>query len=68
MKTKRCVWSARLALSLVVMIAPSLAHAEVTLIRAPDEGIQPQTAVDSTGIVHLIFFKGNQGGGDIFPA
>jgi hypothetical protein len=68
MKTELCVWSARLALSLAVMIASPRAHAEVTLIRAPDEGIQPQTAVDSNGIVHLIFFKGNQGGGDIFYA
>ena len=38
----------------------------VTVIRTPDEGIQPQAAVDSKGVVHLIYFKGPPGEGDIF--
>jgi len=40
----------------------------VKLIRAPDSGIQPQAAVDSHGVVHLIFYKGESGAGDIFYA
>jgi len=38
----------------------------VKLIRTPDDGIQPQAVVDSRGTVHLIYYKGDSGGGDIF--
>src|SRR5690242_12926983 len=39
---------------------------KVALLRVPDRGIQPQVAVDSRGVVHLIYFKGDPGAGDIF--
>jgi hypothetical protein len=39
---------------------------KVTLLRVPDNGIQPQVAVDSQGIVHLIYFHGEAGHGDVF--
>ena len=43
------------------------AHAtQVTTLRTPDNGIQPQAAVDSDGGVHLIYFKGEPKGGNIF--
>ena len=38
----------------------------VSLLRTPDGGIQPQAAVDSRGVVHLIYYKGESGGGDVF--
>src|SRR5262249_1094300 len=38
---------------------------KVKLIRTPDRGIQPQAVVDGKGVVHLIYFKGEHGGGDI---
>jgi len=38
----------------------------VGLTPTPDDGIQPQAAVDLKGVVHLIFFKGDPKGGDIF--
>lgn len=38
----------------------------VTLERTPDGGIQPQAAVDEKGTLHLIYFKGAPGAGDIF--
>jgi hypothetical protein len=38
---------------------------KVTIRRVPNRGIQPQVAVDSKGIVHLIYFSGDAGGGDI---
>jgi hypothetical protein len=48
-------------------IAPVLAEAaRVTVIRTPDGGIQPQAAVDNRGVVHLIYFKGEADGGDVF--
>lgn len=39
---------------------------EVKLVRTPDGGIQPQAAVDGKGVVHLIYYKGEAKGGDIF--
>src|SRR3974390_1921521 len=55
---------------LVVLVNVSLPAfaARVTLIRTPDSGIQPQAAVDSAGVVHLIYYKGDPTGGDIYYA
>ncbi|MBI1913302.1 MAG: exo-alpha-sialidase [Planctomycetes bacterium] len=39
---------------------------KVTLLRTPERGIQPQAAVDAKGVVHLIYFRGVPGNGDIF--
>jgi hypothetical protein len=40
---------------------------EVTLLRVPNGGIQPQAVVDASGTLHLIYFKGtNAGAGDLF--
>lgn len=38
----------------------------VTLHRTPDGGIQPQAVMDSSGVIHLIYYKGDPGAGDIF--
>jgi hypothetical protein len=38
----------------------------VTIVRTPEQGIQPQAAVDSKGRLHLIYFKGDPPAGDIF--
>jgi hypothetical protein len=35
-------------------------------MRTPDGGIQPQAAVDDSGVVHLIYYQGDPGGGDVF--
>jgi hypothetical protein len=40
--------------------------ADVRILRTPNGGIQPQAAVDAAGTVHLIYYKGNERGGDIF--
>ncbi len=56
---------------LLCLLGSGLSAAEssrVTLVRTPDGGIQPQAAVDSKGVVHLIYYKGDAGGGDIFYA
>ena len=38
----------------------------VTQMRVPDDGIQPQVAVDEKGVVHLIYLKGDPAKSDIF--
>lgn len=39
---------------------------ETVLLRVPNHGIQPQVAVDAKGVVHLVYYKGEPGGGDLF--
>ena len=38
----------------------------VTVIRTPEQGVQPQTAVDSKGRLHLIYLSGDPAAADIF--
>lgn len=45
--------------------APTSA-APVTLLKTPNGGIQPQATLDSKGVLHLIYFKGNPMAGDVF--
>jgi hypothetical protein len=46
-------------------VAPD-APALVTLLRVPHGGIQPQAAVDSRGVLHLLYFAGEPRGGNLF--
>jgi hypothetical protein len=39
---------------------------KVTVLRVPLGGIQPQVAIDAAGTVHLIYFRGDPGHGDLF--
>lgn len=39
---------------------------KVELKRVPDAGIQPQVAVDASGTIHLVYFKGDPAQGDLF--
>jgi hypothetical protein len=53
----------------LLALLPTLALAAtptVTPLRCPDGGVQPQTAVDSTGKIHLCYLKGEDGMSDIF--
>jgi hypothetical protein len=52
-------------LLLCVALAAGCAQA-VTLIRTPDGGIQPQVVIGDNGVRHLIYFKGEASGGDIY--
>src|SRR5690349_4608410 len=36
--------------------------------RVPDGGIQPRAALDAHGVLHLLYFKGEAGGGDLYYA
>jgi hypothetical protein len=42
------------------------AAAQVTVLETPNGGIQPQAVVDANGTLHLIYFKGEAGAGDLF--
>lgn len=44
---------------------PAPAQPEITLIKTPDGGIQPQVVVDRRGVTRMIYFKGNASAGDI---
>ena len=44
--------------------ATAAALPQITTLHLPD-GIQPQTAVDSKGVLHMIYFKGDPSAGDI---
>ena len=46
----------------------SLSSPRVELKRVPDNGIQPQVAVDQNGTVHMVYFKGDPPQGDLFYA
>jgi hypothetical protein len=41
---------------------------DVTVLRLPDSGIQPQVAVDANGDVDVLYFKGDAAHGDLFYA
>jgi hypothetical protein len=53
-------------LSSLALGAVHAQSAKVGLVRTPNDGIQPQAAIDSRGTIHLIYYKGEAGGGDIF--
>lgn len=60
----------------VSLLALAFANASFTIqtddaqrlrvIRVPNGGIQPEVAVDSTGMVQIVYFKGEPGHGDLF--
>ena len=66
----------RVAFTLIflVSVAMTVAHPwpanpsstpTVTLLRTPHDGIQPQTSLGFDGVLHMIYFKGDAGAGDI---
>lgn len=65
MITARCL--AALSCALLLAEAGLAADsARVQLVRTPNGGLQPQTFVDGKGTVHLLYFKGEAKGGDVF--
>jgi len=54
------------ALLVVSIASAGETPSKVRLLRTPDDGIQPQGAVDSKGVVHLIYLKGAPNAEDIF--
>lgn len=50
----------------MVLQARAESMARVAVRRVPQQGIQPQAAVDDQGTMHLIYFRGAAAGGDLF--
>jgi hypothetical protein len=45
---------------------PQTSPPRVEIVAAPDAGLQPQAVVDGAGTTHLLYFKGQPAGGDLF--
>lgn len=45
---------------------PGNQASKVTLLRAPEQGLQPQAVMDAKGVLHLIYFLGDPKGGNVF--
>jgi hypothetical protein len=55
------------ALAALVLAAAHPAHPiPVEHVAVPDGGLQPQAAIDARGTIHLIYYKGPAGGGDLY--
>jgi hypothetical protein len=50
----------------VAAVQTGAAAEKVKLLKSPDGGIQPQAAADEKGTLHLVYFKGEPGSGDLF--
>ncbi|MBT3605380.1 MAG: hypothetical protein HN521_20135, partial [Candidatus Latescibacteria bacterium] len=55
-----------IALSCVLCLTWNVEGASIKQVRVPDEGLQPQVVVGPLGLLHLIYFKGEAKGGDLF--
>jgi hypothetical protein len=64
---ERCCW---LILGFSLLFIPGVlsvkADPEVNLMRTPENGLQPQAIVDSKGVVHLLYYRGDPRNGDLF--
>src|SRR5262245_36315446 len=67
---KRLWTAAALFAAALVVAVPAFLTAEpagkVTVLRVPHGGIQPQVATDADGTVHLIYYRGDPGHGDLY--
>jgi hypothetical protein len=48
--------------------SPGAQASGVAIVRLPTGGIQPQVAVDRTGVAHVLYFSGEPANGDVFYA
>src|SRR5689334_17991691 len=66
----RTCWQAVLVALGVLAIHASAAEIDpshkVNLMRVPNGGIQPQVAVDAAGAVHMIYYTGDPGHGNLY--
>ena len=56
-----CLW-----LSAAGLAALPPSSDPVVLLKVPDGGLQPGAEVDDAGVLHLIYFRGDPSGGDVF--
>jgi hypothetical protein len=60
------VFRSRVASAASLAPGATLVNADVVLRRVPNGGIQPEAAIDSGGVLHLLYFSGEPAGGDLF--
>jgi len=66
------IWLLALTVALGVMLATAGSAVSghgapaIKRIPVPDDGIEPQAAVDDEGTIHLVYYKGEAAGGDLF--
>jgi hypothetical protein len=65
MRTPRSVALAILLVA-ATAIAPSSAIDVVDLMRVPNGGVQPEVAIDASGVVHMVYLGGDPGAADVF--
>jgi hypothetical protein len=51
---------------LMMWVAALAAEPAISFEHVPDGGLQPQGIVDTAGVIHLIYFKGDAAHGDVF--
>jgi len=51
---------------LVILAAGAVAGEEIELLRTPNDGIQPQAAIDERGNLHVIYFSGDRKSGNLY--
>jgi hypothetical protein len=66
MSTGRLLTLLVCALPAAGLVSRAPAASSVALIVTPNEGIQPQAAVDNRGVLHLIYFTGDPSAGDLY--
>jgi hypothetical protein len=67
MRYSRQVVRLAVALSVSLAVAGVCGAAEkAEVIRAPDRGIQPQVLIDSRNVLHMLYYLGKEGEGDLF--
>jgi hypothetical protein len=54
------------ALALPTLVTRSTTIPTVTVVATPNDGLQPQAVVDGLGTLHVIYFKGDPAGGDLY--
>ncbi|MSR48063.1 MAG: hypothetical protein EXS13_13565 [Planctomycetes bacterium] len=54
--------------SLLLAFVSITQNTVVHLVRAPDDALQPQVAADASGTLHLVTFRGEPTGGDLYYA
>src|SRR5262245_57602313 len=60
-------WARRVLVMVLFTVGTAQgAEKKINVVRTPDHGIQPQAVVDAAGTLHLIYFKGEPGKGDLF--
>lgn len=53
-------------LMISLLAAESTLAKPPTILETPERGLQPQAVIDAKGTLHLIYFKGKEGEGDLF--